>query len=79
MKRWLVFLLMIPAALLIAGMLGLSFFILHFFPPFVTWVAVCMMVVVGAWLLFSRRGASSIIAGSEASMIGRQSSKDGLL
>lgn len=79
MKRWLVFLLVIPAGLLILALLSFSFLVLSFFPPLVTWVAVAMMAVVGAWLFFSRRGSSSLVAGSETSLMGRQSSKEGLL
>lgn len=79
MKRWLVFLLAVPAALFILAMLGISFFILSLFPPFVTWTAVCLMVVVGVWLLVGRRRSSSLVVGSETALMGRQSSKDGLL
>lgn len=78
MKRWLIFLLVIPAGLLIAGMLGLSFLVLSFFPPLVTWVAVGMMVVVGLWFLVGRRAASGAV-GSEVALMGRQKSTEGML
>jgi len=79
MKKLLIVLLVIPGGLLCLGMLGLSFFILAFFPPLVTWVAVGIMVLLGAWFLFGRRDSSNILAGSESSLMGRQKSKEGLL
>lgn len=78
MKRWLIFLLAVPAVLFIVGLLAFSFFVLSFFPAYVTWTAVALMSVVGVWLFFGRRGQVAGI-GSETSLMGRQTMKEGLL
>lgn len=47
--------------------------------PLLATVAVVSFSLLVLWFLFGRRRASSILAGSETSLMGRQSSKEGLL
>jgi hypothetical protein len=79
MKRLLIALLILPAAALSLGLVLVGVFVLQFFPPVVSWAAAGMLLVMLAWFFFGRRGASIKIAGSETSLMGRQSSKEGLL
>lgn len=78
-SRW-VLVLLLPAAavalLLLAAVVGL---VLTVAPPAVSAVALGILALLTLWVLFGRRGSSTILAGSEASLMGRQSSKEGLL
>jgi hypothetical protein len=70
-------LLLLPALLLFLLSLGLCLLVLSFMPPLVGWAAAGVVVVVVVWFILVRsRGAGPV---SEAGLIGRQSSKDGLL
>ena len=74
--RWVVFLLVIPG-LLITLVLGVVFFFaLALFPPVVSTVALSIMAVFGIWLFMRKRSKGPV---SETSLLGRQSTKDGLL
>lgn len=70
-------LLLLPAFLLLLLCLGLSALVLAFSPPFVSVVAGGVVLVSVLWFLLVRRRGSGPV--SEAGLIGRQSSKDGLL
>jgi membrane protein implicated in regulation of membrane protease activity len=76
-RLWLV--LLVPPAV-IACLLSLSILglILAFLPPVVSWVAFAVLVVALVWFFLVRR-RGSVVPGSEFSLLGRQSSKEGLL
>lgn len=76
-SRWLA-LLLVPIALVCVLLLcGVMFLVLSVAPPGVSVAALCLLVVVGLWLVLRPRAGSGVV--SEASLMGRQSSKDGLL
>lgn len=80
MKLGLLYVLLVPPALVLSlASLALVGLLLSQLPPVVSWVAGVMVVLGVAWLIVRRRGSSSFVAGSESSLMGRQSSKDGLL
>lgn len=70
-------LLLLPAFLLLLLSLALVGLVLMFAPPVITAVAFGLFAVVLLWFFLARRGGTSIP--SEASIMGRQSSRDGLL
>lgn len=79
MNRWLL-VLVIPLGLLALALLGVMVaLVLLVSPPHVSAAALVILALVGVWFVLRRRGSSTLIAGSETSLIGRQSSTDGLL
>lgn len=70
-------LLLPPAVLLFGFSLAGVGFILSYSPPLVVGVGVLVLVVIAVWFVLVRRHGPA--AGSEAALMGRQSSKDGLL
>jgi len=73
------FWLLLPPALLLCGVsLTLFLLVVQFIPAHVTWVAVGLGVVIVLWFFLVRR-RGDVLAGSESSLMGRQSSKEGLL
>jgi len=76
-RSWLRWLLLLPAALLLALSLGLTFLVLSFTPPLVAAAAWGVVLVLAVWLVLVRRGGA--VQSSESGLMGRQSSKDGLL
>lgn len=73
------FWLLLPAALL-ACLFSITVLLLlvQFIPAHVTWAAVALATVVALWFFVVRR-RGDVLAGSEASLMGRQSSREGLL
>lgn len=74
--RWAVFLLVLPGLVLCAFLAGIFFFALAFLPPWVSTVALCAIALFVLWLFMRRKSTGPV---SELSLMGRQSSKDGLL
>ena len=71
-------LVLLPLALFsVLLLLAVGFFVLSMVPPVVGWVTFGLVAVFLAWFFFAR--GNSPAAGSEASLMGRSSSKDGLL
>lgn len=70
--RWLLLLPLLGVALIF---LSLSLLVLSLVPPLVGWISFAVVVVVVVWV-FCRRGSGAV---SEGSLMGRQSSKEGLL
>lgn len=80
MKRpGLLFWLLLPAALLV-GLVSVVVLVLllQFIPPQVTGAAVFVGVIAVLWFFFARR-RGEVLTGSEGTLLGRQSSKEGLL
>lgn len=70
--------LLLPPALLVFGLsLWLLGAVLSTASPLVAVVGVFVVVVIAAWVVFARGRAK--LSGSESAMMGRQTSKDGLL
>ena len=69
--------LLLPALLVLLLCLAMASAVLTFAPPLVSAVAGVLLLVVLVWFVLVRRRGAGIA--SEASLIGRQSSKDGLL
>jgi hypothetical protein len=72
--HWILF---FPALLLLLLCLGVTALVLALAPPAVSGVAVGLLVVCGAWFFLARRRGSSTL--TEGSLMGSQSSKEGLL
>lgn len=69
---------LIPLTLLGLVLTVLSFvFAFTVFPPLVCWFAILLLGLAIAWGWYRKRSGSLVV--SEGSLIGRQSSKDGLL
>lgn len=80
MKRGLLYVLLVPPALLLCLVsFGVLWSLLSLFPPVVSVVAGILLAVAIAWWIVGRRQSSTLVVGSETSLMGRQSSKDGLL
>lgn len=80
MKHGIIYWLMLPPALVLCLVsLGIAGVVLSSVPPLVSWVAAGILAVVVGWFIFGRHQSSTKIAGSESSLMGRQSSKEGLL
>lgn len=78
MKKLLLWLLLLPALLACALSLTVVAFVFAFLPPVVGWVAVLVAAVVVLWFFLVRR-RGGLVPGSESSLMGRQSSVEGLL
>lgn len=74
--RWAVFLLVIPGLVLCLILAGIFFFALAFLPPWVSTVALVTLTLFGLWLFMRKKSSGPL---TESSLMGRQSSKDGLL
>lgn len=80
MKRPSIFFwLLLPPALLLC-LFSITVFVVlcQFIPPAGGWAIAGIVTVVVLWFVFVRR-RGEVLAGSESSLLGRQSSKDGLL
>lgn len=78
-KHSLFYWLMLPPAVLLCLLsLGLAGFLLAHAPAIVVWVAFALLAVGILWFFLVRR-RGSVLTGSESSLLGRQSSKEGLL
>ena len=77
-RSWVLALLLPPALLLALASVAVLLFVLSLFPPLVSWVAVLLAAAGLAWFFLVRR-RGSVLPGSESSLMGRQSSKEGLL
>lgn len=78
-KPGLLFWLLLPAAVLLGLVsVGILVLLVQFIPPHVTGVAVAVLTLGLLWFLFARR-RGQVLTGSEATLMGRQSSKEGLL
>lgn len=77
MKRFLLLVLLLPAALLGLLLCGaVMVFTLSVAPPLVSAVALVILGLLALWFFARRRGSGPV---SESSLIGYQSSKEGLL
>ncbi len=74
--RWVVFLLVIPGLVVALLLMAVFFLALALFPPLVSTVALSIMGVFIIWLFMRKRSKGPV---SEGSLVGRQSTKDGLL
>jgi membrane protein implicated in regulation of membrane protease activity len=77
-KVFVILALFVPALLGLGVMLGLIVLVLQSAPPFVSTVALVVFALVVCWFLFVRRRGNNTVV-SESSLLGRQSSKEGLL
>lgn len=71
-------LLLPPALLLCLFSLSLAGWLLSKAPALVLWVSLVVAAVGAAWFFLVRR-RGSVLTGSETSLMGRQTSKEGLL
>jgi hypothetical protein len=71
-------LLLVPGLLLLLLLLGFAVLVLSMVPPVVGWVSAGVVVIVAVWLFLGRKKSPAAL-GSETSLLGRQSSKEGLL
>jgi len=71
-------LLLLPGVLLLLLFMCLFFLALSFFPPYISVIALGIIALIVLWWKFGRRGSKEIL-NSEAGLMGRQSSKEGLL
>lgn len=79
MRKLLAVVLVLAAVVLCLPLLGLFLVALFVLPPMVTAVTLTLFGLVGLWVFFSRRGSGSAVTGSESALMGRQTSKEGLL
>ena len=71
-------LLLLPGVLLLLVCMSLFFLALSVFPPYISFIALGIIGLIVLWWKFGRR-ASKEVVNSEAGIMGRQSSKEGLL
>lgn len=71
-------LLLPPALLAFLFSLSLAGWLLSKAPALVVWVALSVALVAAAWFVLVRR-RGTVLTGSETSLMGRQSSTEGLL
>lgn len=71
-------LLIIPAVLLLLLFFSVFFLVLSVYPPYISVIALVMLGLVVAWWKFGRRGSAGV-SNSEAGIMGRHQSKEGLL
>jgi hypothetical protein len=74
--RWAVFLLLFPGLVLCLLLAGVFFFALAVLPPWVSAVAMVVMAVFVLWLFMRKKSSGPA---TEGVLMGRQTSKDGLL
>lgn len=78
MKKFLVYGLLLPAAVLVVLFLvGFMVLVVMLAPPVVSGVSLALLALAGVWFFVVRRGSGGPV--SEGSLMGRQTSKEGLL
>jgi hypothetical protein len=78
MKRRLFAAAVVLAALpVLSALVGFMLLVISLAPPMVSGVSLAVLAVAGLWFFLHRRAAAGVV--SEASLMGRQSSTEGLL